>query len=82
VTAERDAAIQEFADAIEIERRLTAAISKVVARSPSAVLIAWEEGKALHVTSIPYSKALIKGLTDMLYDVVNGESDPSDDDEA
>lgn len=80
---DRARAIEEFTEAADLDRRIVAAMSQVIARSPTAVLIAWEENGALHATSIPFSPCLIKGMTDTLFDAVFGDPpDPEDDSDA
>jgi hypothetical protein len=75
VAAERDAAIQDFIEATDIDRRLLEAISKVLAKSPRAVLIAWEDDTSFGLTSIPFSRSLIKGMVDTAFDAVFGDDD-------
>jgi hypothetical protein len=84
VAAERDAAIQEFAESADIDRRVLEAISKVLAKSPRAILIAWEDDTSFGLTSIPFSRSLIKGMVDTAFDAVFGdeevpEASPDDD---
>ena len=75
MAAERDAAIQDFIEATDIDRRLLEAISKVLAKSPRAVLIAWEDDTSFGLTSIPFSRSLIKGMVDTAFDAVFGDDD-------
>ena len=70
---DRDAAIQNFLEATDIDRRLLEAISKVLAKSPRAVLIAWEDDTSFGMTSIPFSRSLIKGMVDTAFDAVFGD---------
>lgn len=84
MAAERDAAIQEFAESADIDRRVLEAISKVLAKSPRAILIAWEDDTSFGLTSIPFSRSLIKGMVDTAFDAVFGdeevpEASPDDD---
>jgi hypothetical protein len=73
VVAERDAAIQDFAESTDIDRRALEAISKVLAKSPRAILIAWEDDTSFGMTSIPFSRSLIKGMVDTAFDAVFGD---------
>jgi hypothetical protein len=75
VAAERDAAIQEFADSADIDRRVLEAVSKVLAKSPRAILIAWEDDTSFGITSVPFSRSLIKGMVDTAFDAVFGDDD-------
>jgi len=75
VAAERDAAIQEFAESADIDRRVLEAISKVLAKSPRAILIAWEDDTSFGMTSIPFSRSLIKGMVDTAFDAVFGDDE-------
>jgi hypothetical protein len=75
VAAERDAAIQEFAESADIDRRVLEAISKVLAKSPRAILIAWEDDTSFGMTSIPFSRSLIKGMVDTAFDAVFGDEE-------
>lgn len=71
-------AIEQFQDMVDLDRKVAAVISKVLARSPHAVLIAWEEDGGVKATSIPFSACLVKGMVDTLFDMV---FEPNDDDE-
>jgi len=75
VTADRDSAIQDFLEATDIDRRLLEAISRVLAKSPRAVLIAWEDDTSFGLTSIPFSRSLIKGMVDTAFDAVFGDDE-------
>lgn len=80
---DRTQAIEEFTESVNLDRRIMAAVSQIIARSPTAVLIAWEEGGALHATSVPFSPSLIKGMTDTLFDAVFGDKvEQADSDDA
>lgn len=76
----RAAAIQEFSEAADIDRRIAEAISKVMAQSPRAVLIVWEADNSFGMTSVPFSRSLIKGMVDSAFDVIFG--DVSEDEES
>ena len=71
-------AIEQFQDMVDLDRKVAAVISKVLARSPHAVLIAWEEDGGVKATSVPFSACLVKGMVDTLFDMV---FEPADDDE-
>ena len=75
MAAERDAAIQEFVESADIDRRVLEAISKVLAKSPRAILIAWEDETSFGMTSIPFSRSLIKGMVDTAFDAVFGDEE-------
>jgi len=84
MAVDREAAIQDFLEATDIDRRLLESISKVLAKSPRAVLIAWEDDNSFGLTSIPFSRSLIKGMVDTAFDAVFGDDDdvpeePADD---
>lgn len=70
MSADREALIQEFADAAELDRRVMQVIARVLAKSPRAVLIAWEDDVSFGVTAVPFSRALVKGLVDTAFDAV------------
>ena len=78
MAAERDAAIQEFAESADIDRRVLEAISKVLAKSPRAILIAWEDETSFGMTSSPFSRSLIKGMVDTAFDAVFGDEEASE----
>ncbi len=73
MVADRDAAIQDFAESADLDRRALEAISKVLAKSPRAILIAWEDDTSFGMTSIPFSRSLIKGMVDTAFDAVFGD---------
>jgi hypothetical protein len=75
VAAERDAAIQGFAESADIDRRVLETVSKVLAKSPRAILIAWEDDTSFGITAVPFSRSLIKGMVDTAFDAVFGEED-------
>lgn len=71
-------AIEQFQEMVDLDRKVAAVISKVLARSPHAILIAWEEADGVKATTVPFSACLVKGMVDTLFDMV---FEPSDDDE-
>lgn len=73
------AAIEQFQEMADLDRKVAAVISKVLARSPHAILIAWEEADGVKATTVPFSACLVKGMVDTLFDMV---FEPSDDDES
>tara|TARA_R110000822_G_scaffold131398_1_gene268383 strand:+ start:270 stop:530 length:261 start_codon:yes stop_codon:yes gene_type:complete len=75
----KEEAIEEFTEMVNLDKKVSAVISKVLARSPSAILIAWEEEGTVKATSIPFSACLVKGMVDTLFDMVFG--DKEDDEE-
>ncbi len=75
MAVDRDSAIQDFLEATDIDRRLLEAISRVLAKSPRAVLIAWEDDTSFGMTSIPFSRSLIKGMVDTAFDAVFGDDE-------
>jgi hypothetical protein len=80
VTDSTTEAIEQFQEMVDLDRKVAAVISKVMARSPHAVLIAWEEDGGVKATSIPFSTCLVKGMVDTLFDMVFEPA--ADDDEA
>ncbi len=72
-------AIEEFAEMAALDKKVAQAISKVMARSPSAVMIVWEENGDVRATTIPFSVCLAKGMSDAVYELLWGDgSDPAD----
>ncbi len=63
---------------VNLDRKVAAVISKVLARSPSAILIAWEEEGAVKATTIPFSTCLVKGMVDTLFDMVFGDDNDTE----
>ena len=78
MAAERDAALQDFAETTDIDRRALEAISKVLAKSPRAILIAWEDDTSFGMTAVPFSRSLIKGMVDTAFDTVFGDDEGPD----
>ncbi len=72
------AAIEQFQEMVDLDRKVAAVISKVMARSPHAILIAWEEADGVKATTVPFSACLVKGMVDTLFDMV---FEPAPDDE-
>ena len=66
---------------VNLDRKVAAVISKVLARSPSAILIAWEEEGTVKATSIPFSTCLVKGMVDTLFDMVFGDNNDTEEPE-
>lgn len=66
---------------VNLDRKVAAVISKVLARSPSAILIAWEEEGAVKATTIPFSTCLVKGMVDTLFDMVFGDDNDTEEPE-
>jgi len=82
MTQSKAAAIEQFQEMADLDRRVAATISKVMAQSPVAIMIAWEDAEGgVKATSIPFSACLVKGMVDTLFDMVfdndDGESDDS-----
>jgi hypothetical protein len=75
VVVDRDSALQDFAESADIDRRALEAISRVLAKSPRAILIAWEDDTSFGITSVPFSRSLIKGMVDTAFDAVFGDDD-------
>ena len=63
-------ALEEFAEMAALDKKVALAISKVMARSPSAVMIAWEENGEVRATTIPFSICLAKGMSDAVYELL------------
>lgn len=74
----KEEAIEEFTEMVNLDRKVAAVISKVLARSPSAILIAWEEEGAVKATTIPFSTCLVKGMVDTLFDMVFGDDNDTE----
>jgi hypothetical protein len=81
MTASRETIMQEFADSADLDRRVLEAVAKILARSPRAVLIAWEEETSFGITAVPFSRCLVKGLVDTAFDAVFGDEIAADDDD-
>lgn len=75
----KEEAIEDFTEMANLDKKVAAVISKVLSRSPSAILIAWEEEGSVKATSIPFSACLVKGMVDTLFDMVFGDKDDDDD---
>ena len=72
-------AIEQFQEMVDLDRKVASVISKVMARSPNAVLIAWEEADGVKATTIPFSACLVKGMVDTLFDMIFDTPEESDD---
>lgn len=72
----KEAAINQFQETIDLERKVAAVVSKVLANSPHAIMIAWEDDTGVKATSIPYSICLVKGMVDTLFDMVFDDDGP------
>jgi hypothetical protein len=77
LNSDLDKAIEDFQEMINLDRKVATVISQVMARSPNAVLIAWEEAGSVKATTIPFSTCLVKGMVDTLFDMVF-KDDPDD----
>lgn len=74
-------AIEQFQEMLDLDRRVASVISKVMARSPVAILVAWEEGDgSVKATSVPFSACLVKGMVDTLFDMIFDSPDEELDD--
>ena len=81
MTQSKTAAIEQFQEMADLDRKVAATISKVMAQSPVAIMIAWEDAEGgVKATSIPFSACLVKGMVDTLFDMVF-DSDTDDDDD-
>jgi hypothetical protein len=73
--AAREEAVQNFLESTEIDRKVMETISRVMAKSPRAVLIAWESDDAFGITAVPFSRSLIKGMVDTAFDAIFGDEE-------
>lgn len=74
-------AIEQFQEMVDLDRKVASVISKVMGRSPVAMLIAWEEADgSVKATSVPFSACLVKGMVDTLFDMVFDSPDEESDD--
>jgi len=81
VTDPKIEAIEQFQEMLDLDRRVASVISKVMARSPVAILVAWEEGDgSVKATSVPFSACLVKGMVDTLFDMIFDSPDEELDD--
>lgn len=81
MSASREALMQEFTDSAELDRRVLETVAKILAKSPRAVLIAWEDDVSFGVTAVPFSRALVKGLVDTAFDAVFGDEVAANEDD-
>lgn len=72
--------MQEFAESAELDRRAMEVLAKILAKSPRALLIAWEDDVSFGVTAVPFSRSLVKGLVDTAFDAVFGDEVSVNDD--
>ena len=74
-------AIEQFQEMVDLDRKVASVVSKVMSRSPVAVMIAWEEGDgSIKAASAPFSACLIKGMVDTLFDRIFDSPDEESDD--
>jgi len=73
--AAREEAVQNFLESTEIDRKVMETVSRVMAKSPRAVLIAWESDDAFGITAVPFSRSLIKGMVDTAFDAIFGDEE-------
>jgi hypothetical protein len=79
MTQPKETAIEQFQEMADLDRRVAGTVSKVMAQSPVAVMIAWEEADgSIKATSIPFSACLVKGMVDSLYDMVFSDKESED----
>ena len=82
MSEQRDLAVEEFAEAADLDRRLLRVVAQVLSKSPRAVIVAWEEADGvIKATSVPFSFSLIKGMVDTLFDMTFGEQGRQDEDD-
>lgn len=81
MSASRDALLQEFAESAELDRRAIEVLAKILAKSPRAILIAWEDDASFGITAVPFSRALIKGMVDTAFDAVFGDEASANDED-
>lgn len=81
LNSDLDKAIEDFQEMVNLDRKVATVISQVMARSPNAVLIAWEEAGSVKATTIPFSTCLVKGMVDTLFDMVFKDDADDDDDD-
>jgi hypothetical protein len=81
MTQSKASAIEQFQEMVDLDRKIASTVAKVMAQSPVAIMIAWEDAEGgVKATSIPFSACLVKGMVDTLFDMVF-DNDPEDDDD-
>lgn len=73
--------MQEFAESAELDRRAMEVLAKVLAKSPRAILIAWEDDTSFGITAVPFSRSLVKGMVDTAFDAVFGDEASANDED-
>lgn len=73
--------MQEFAESAELDRRVLEVVAKILAKSPRAILIAWEDDVSFGIAAVPFSRALIKGMVDTAFDAVFGDEASANDED-
>ncbi len=66
----RESAMEEFSEAADLDRKVLEVVSKILSKSPRAILIVWETDQSVGMTSVPFSHSLIKGMVDTAFDIV------------
>lgn len=67
--ATREELIEQFNEATHMEKQVMKAVSLILSRNPTAVLMMWEEEDGVKATTLPHSQVLLRGFTDMLMEM-------------
>lgn len=76
---DREQAIQDFLRSNDIEEKMGQALTAVLARNPTAIMIFWEEENGFGALTIPHSRALAYGLANAAFDMLVGDEPDVDD---
>lgn len=66
----RKAALESFNEANDLALRAHKALQEILKLSPRAIMFVYETDDALRITTVPFSKALAKGLADAAYEMM------------
>lgn len=77
---DREEMIRQFVEVNDFREKLGTAIEAIAKTQPAAALIVWETNEGYFMTSVPFSRALARGLLGAAMDVLNREDEDDVDD--
>ena len=75
----REQAIEDFLRSNDIEEKLGQALSAILSRNPSAILVFWEDDAGYGALTIPHSRALAFGLAYAAFEMLVEDEPDADD---
>ena len=69
----KEEAVARFTAQADLTEKAMAALSAALKKEPDAIMIAYEADGKVGVTGVPYSYALLRGMSELAFDLLHPE---------